>query len=146
LTRFWKFFDLQQAHSDIGLISVAPRSTTPGLQLREFDTPYDWVNVENKMGPNDVIVFAGQALTRMTSGVYRPVLHRPVIPLQGDRMSFVFFLRAKAKSIVDETRKARAAGSFFVPAEAKVALVIRIRGINCLSPTVRKILQLFRLR
>jgi len=54
--------------------------------------------------------------------------------------------QAKAKSIVDETRKARAAGSFFVPAEAKVALVIRIRGINCLSPTVRKILQLFRLR
>jgi len=54
--------------------------------------------------------------------------------------------QAKARSVVDETRKARAAGSFFVPAEAKVALVIRIRGINCLSPTVRKILQLFRLR
>jgi len=54
--------------------------------------------------------------------------------------------KAKAKLIVDETRKAKAAHSFYVPAEAKVALVIRIRGINCLSPTVRKILQLFRLR
>jgi len=54
--------------------------------------------------------------------------------------------KAKAKSLVDELRKARAANSFYVPAEAKVALVVRIRGINCLSPTVRKILQLFRLR
>jgi len=54
--------------------------------------------------------------------------------------------KAQARLLVDETRKAKAANSFYVPAEAKVALVIRIRGINCLSPTVRKILQLFRLR
>jgi len=55
-------------------------------------------------------------------------------------------LKAKTKTLIDETRKAKAANSFYVPAEAKVALVVRIRGINCLSPTVRKILQLFRLR
>jgi len=54
--------------------------------------------------------------------------------------------RAKVKTLVDEKRKARATGSFFVPAEAKVALVVRIRGINCLSPITRKILQLFKLR
>jgi len=54
--------------------------------------------------------------------------------------------KAKAKLQIDEIRKAKASNSFYVPAEAKVALVIRIRGINCLSPTVRKILQLFRLR
>jgi len=53
---------------------------------------------------------------------------------------------ATKRTLIDERRRARAAGSFFVPAEAKVALVIRIRGINCLSPQVRKILQLLRLR
>jgi len=53
---------------------------------------------------------------------------------------------AKAKLSIDERRKAKAAHSFYVPAESKIMLVVRIRGINCLSPTVRKILQLFRLR
>jgi len=50
------------------------------------------------------------------------------------------------KSLITERRKARAENSFFVPAEAKVALVVRIRGINNHAPQVRKILQLFRLR
>ena len=43
-------------------------------------------------------------------------------------------------------REAKASGSFYVPPEAKVAFVTRIRGINGVSPKVRKILQLLRLR
>merc|ERR1712107_906211 len=48
----------------------------------------------------------------------------------------------------DELRLAREAqkeGNYYVPAEPKLALVIRIRGINQVSPKVRKVLQLFRL-
>ncbi|KAG8441934.1 hypothetical protein GDO86_010931 [Hymenochirus boettgeri] len=41
---------------------------------------------------------------------------------------------------------ARKAGNFYVPAEPKLAFVIRIRGINGVSPKVRKVLQLLRLR
>ncbi|XP_007253038.1 60S ribosomal protein L7 [Astyanax mexicanus] len=43
-------------------------------------------------------------------------------------------------------RMARKAGNFYVPAEAKLAFVVRIRGINGVSPKVRKVLQLLRLR
>jgi len=43
-------------------------------------------------------------------------------------------------------RQAKAAGNFYVPPEAKIAFVMRIRGIIGVSPKVRKILQLFRLR
>ncbi|EGV98221.1 60S ribosomal protein L7 [Cricetulus griseus] len=43
-------------------------------------------------------------------------------------------------------RMARKAGNFYVPAELKLAFVIRIRGINGVSPKVRKVLQLLRLR
>ena len=43
-------------------------------------------------------------------------------------------------------RMAREAGNFYVPAEPKLAFVIRIRGINGVSPKVRKVLQLLRLR
>jgi len=50
------------------------------------------------------------------------------------------------KELLSLRRKARAENSFYVPAESKVILVVRIRGINHLAPHVRKILQLFRLR
>jgi len=53
---------------------------------------------------------------------------------------------AEQKEGVVLRRKARAEGSFYVPSESKVILMVRIRGINNLSPPVRKILQLFRLR
>ena len=43
-------------------------------------------------------------------------------------------------------RMVRKAGNFYVPAESKVAFVIRIRGINGVSPNVRKVLQLLCLR
>merc|ERR1739847_21641 len=44
------------------------------------------------------------------------------------------------------TREAKKAGNFYVAAEPKLAFVMRIRGINQVSPKVRKVLQLFRLR
>ncbi|GAB6019231.1 60S ribosomal protein L7 [Chamberlinius hualienensis] len=43
-------------------------------------------------------------------------------------------------------RQARKNGNYYVSAESKLAFVIRIRGINGVSPRVRKILQLLRLR
>ncbi|CAM9840566.1 unnamed protein product [Phaeothamnion confervicola] len=43
-------------------------------------------------------------------------------------------------------REAKKAGNFYVPAEPKIVFVIRIRGIIGVSPKVRKILQLLRLR
>jgi len=43
-------------------------------------------------------------------------------------------------------REAKSNGNLFVAPEAKVAFVVRIRGIMGVSPKVRKILQLFRLR
>uniref|UniRef100_A0A2R8ZCU5 Ribosomal protein L30 ferredoxin-like fold domain-containing protein n=1 Tax=Pan paniscus TaxID=9597 RepID=A0A2R8ZCU5_PANPA len=42
-------------------------------------------------------------------------------------------------------RVARKAGNFYVPAEPKLAFAIRIRGINGVSPKVRKVLRLLRL-
>jgi ribosomal protein L30/L7E len=43
-------------------------------------------------------------------------------------------------------REARLKGGFYAPAEAKLAFVVRIRGINAVDPKTRKILQLLRLR
>jgi large subunit ribosomal protein L7e len=53
---------------------------------------------------------------------------------------------AAEKEAVDNRRKAKAAGGFYVPAQPKVALIIRIRGIIGVSPKAKKVMQLFRLR
>jgi len=54
--------------------------------------------------------------------------------------------RVQANHVIRSRRQAKAHGNFFVADEAKVAFVIRIRGINRVSPKTRKILQLLRLR
>jgi len=54
--------------------------------------------------------------------------------------------RAKERDEVRLRRMAKRDGNFYVPAEAKLAFVIRIRGINQVSPKVKKALQLLRLR
>ena len=54
--------------------------------------------------------------------------------------------RQMYKTEIRMARMARKAGNFYVPAEPKLAFVIRIRGINGVSPKVRKVLQLLHLR
>jgi large subunit ribosomal protein L7e len=53
--------------------------------------------------------------------------------------------RVKERDEVRLRRQARANDSFYVPAEAKLAFVVRIKGINKIAPKPRKILQLLRL-
>ena len=54
--------------------------------------------------------------------------------------------RDQEKSLIRLKREARAAGNFYREDEPKVALVVRIRGINGVHPKVRKVLRLLRLR
>jgi len=54
--------------------------------------------------------------------------------------------RAQERSLLSFRRQAKRTGNFYVEPEHKLALVIRIRGINQLHPKPRKILQLLRLR
>lgn len=53
---------------------------------------------------------------------------------------------AAEKAAVDNRRQAKVDGGFYVPAEPKLALVIRIRGTIGVSPKAKKVMQLFRLR
>jgi len=53
---------------------------------------------------------------------------------------------AADKKAIEKARYAKANGGFYVPAEPKLVLVIRLRGIIGVAPKPKKILQLFRLR
>jgi len=54
--------------------------------------------------------------------------------------------RTQESDLIAAKRAAKAAGSFYVEAEPKLAFVIRLRGINDMHPKTRKIMQLLRLR
>jgi 60S ribosomal protein uL30 len=54
--------------------------------------------------------------------------------------------KQKEKDDIIKARQARKHNNFYVPQAAKVAFVIRIRGINGIAPKPRKVLQLLRLR
>eukprot|EP00771_Trimastix_marina_P000292 gnl/Trimastix_PCT/131.p4 GENE.gnl/Trimastix_PCT/131~~gnl/Trimastix_PCT/131.p4 ORF type:complete len:249 (+),score=106.80 gnl/Trimastix_PCT/131:1340-2086(+) len=61
-------------------------------------------------------------------------------------MAYEMERNKKEASEANQKKQARLNGNFYVPAEPKLAFVVRIRGINGVSPQVRKILQLLRLR
>jgi len=54
--------------------------------------------------------------------------------------------RRHQKQEIALKRQAKRVGNFYVPAEPKLAFVVRIRGINKIHPRPRKVLQLLRLR
>ena len=53
--------------------------------------------------------------------------------------------RAKEQHEINMKREARKTGNFYVSPEAKLAFIIRIKGINKIAPKPRKVLKLFRL-
>jgi len=53
---------------------------------------------------------------------------------------------AADKAAVENRRQAKLQGGFYVPAQPKLCLVIRIRGTIGVSPKAKKVMQLFRLR
>nr|NP_001296075.1 60S ribosomal protein L7-like [Plutella xylostella]BAD26695.1 Ribosomal protein L7 [Plutella xylostella] len=60
--------------------------------------------------------------------------------------AYVKEYRIRERDEIRLARQARNNGNYYVPGEAKLAFVIRIRGINQVSPKVRKVLQVFRVR
>jgi len=54
--------------------------------------------------------------------------------------------RNNERSLINLRREAKKKGGFFLEPEAKLALVVRLRGINGIGPKARKILQLLRIR
>jgi len=81
-------------HSDMGLVTVVPRSSWPSLQLWE---PFreELVFPEDELGPMDVLVFAGETLAFLTGGVITAPLHAvPFVDTTDRRCSAPFFLRA----------------------------------------------------
>jgi len=112
-----------------------------------------------KMGDVEQIPVVPETLLKRRKNLERIKTSRAVATLKRRKVlkekRHIIFKRAeqyvkeyhtKERDEVRLTRMAKRDGNFYVPAEAKLAFVIRIRGINQVSPKVKKALQLLRLR
>ena len=78
------------AHCDLGLLTLAPRATLPGLLVQDVGRG-EWVAVEELMECDEAILFAGSTLAEM--GGPAPLPHK--VSRQGaPRLSAPYFCRA----------------------------------------------------
>ncbi|XP_047949091.1 60S ribosomal protein L7-3-like [Salvia hispanica] len=102
--------------------------------------------------PKHVIHYKGVALNPDLSYEERPqmildrkeggLLHCSSQGKEGCKQEYA----AQERELIQLKREARLKGGFYVNPEAKLLFIIRIRGINAMHPTIKKILQLLRLR
>jgi large subunit ribosomal protein L7e len=59
---------------------------------------------------------------------------------------YVAEYRSAERNLIRYRRQAKNNGNFYIAPESKVLLVVRVRGINRMSPKSQKVLRLFRLR
>eukprot|EP00930_Biecheleria_cincta_P052212 TRINITY_DN37450_c0_g1_i1.p1 TRINITY_DN37450_c0_g1~~TRINITY_DN37450_c0_g1_i1.p1 ORF type:complete len:144 (-),score=14.85 TRINITY_DN37450_c0_g1_i1:11-382(-) len=78
----------------MGLISIIPRSSSPGLQILRAAR---WLDIEEDMGSDEVLLFGGMTLARLT-GI--PALLHRVYTHGNVRFSAPFFQRTMPKAFL----------------------------------------------
>ncbi|OQS05461.1 hypothetical protein THRCLA_02412 [Thraustotheca clavata] len=95
------------SHADLGLVTVSPCATVPGLQMWNLERML-WTDVENDAQPIHFSVFAGETLAYITNGLIPAPLHRvPATVVEDElerRMSMPYFLRAQPQAILNPNR------------------------------------------
>ncbi len=89
-------------HCDNSLLTIAPRGTCPGLVVRSLSG--HTLHVEKQMRDDDLLLFAGDALSYLTAGRIRALMHQVVPPTSSHdaapRMSAPFFLRGRQAAML----------------------------------------------
>lgn len=105
--RIWKYTHGRPGgwHCDNTLLTLAPAGTTVGLECR---SPSDGTSYrpEEWMQPDDVLVFAGDALSYLAAGAVPALMHR-VEPRGRARLSAPCFLRARRGALLVPPQDAR---------------------------------------
>ena len=91
-----------QAHADLGLLTVSPSASAPGLLVYDTERLH-WWDVESSIEPcgAELTVFAGEQLSYLTRGAIQAALHRvPPPPAGTNRLSLPFFVRARHQAVL----------------------------------------------
>lgn len=97
-----------KVHTDIGLLTIIPVTTVPQLQMLHPDN-FEWIDAEPlSTTKNEVIVFCGEMMERLTMYYYRAVMHRvnpPPVELMGqERYSLVYLCRGRPDAVMDTVK------------------------------------------
>jgi len=87
-------------HQDLGLLTILPRSNIAALEIYDFDQTGKWINIENQLQENELLVMFGETLTLITNGKLIPATHR-VQKTQLPRTALVYRVRAKPNALLD---------------------------------------------
>ncbi len=87
-------------HQDLGLLTILPRSNISALEIYDFDQEGKWINIENQLQENELLVMFGETLTLITNGKLIPATHR-VQKTQLPRTALVYRVRAKPEALLD---------------------------------------------
>nr|NGX26873.1 2-oxoglutarate-dependent ethylene/succinate-forming enzyme [Chlamydiota bacterium] len=85
-------------HTDIGLMTILPRATAAGLQVKNKEG--EWIDV--KVPEDAFIINVGDQLQNITNGEFHSCRHRVVANEEGcERYAVVFFVHPKSEDRVD---------------------------------------------
>merc|ERR1712187_487743 len=124
-----------------------------------FESDFDCLT-DTKSVPTNTMAAAVPEALKKKRVLYQAALAKRALAQQNAKKAAVLKRRAIIKraaayakeyaqadrQLIQRKRQAKANGNAYVDSEPKLAFVIRIRGINQVSPRVKKILQLLRLR
>ena len=77
-------------HEDLGLLTLAPAATVPGLEALVRG---GWVAVEPSMGRDELFLFGGSILAYVSGGQVPALVHRVCCSARGRRITAPFFFR-----------------------------------------------------
>ncbi len=117
------------AHEDINLITILVAATQSGLQLKDRDGT--WLDVETEK--NNLIVDAGDMLSRICNEVIPATTHRVINPQDGEnnhRYSMPFFMHPHPEAILECIPSCRGEGEKYPAITADAFLQERLREIG----------------
>lgn len=93
-------------HADSSFLTVTPLSSFAALQLKNWSTGA-WLSVEEQLHPDELMVFSGECLARLTNNYFPAVVHHPSVEKMRNasetRISSPFFLRPRPEALLDTT-------------------------------------------
>lgn len=114
--RVWSYTRGERSgwHVDNTLLTVAPPGSAVGLRARLLDGRL--LRPEERMGADQLLLFAGDALSYLSAGRLLPLLHDVRPPPRGaPRLSMPFFLRARRAALLQPGRASPGIGASLPP-------------------------------
>ncbi len=116
------------AHGDINLITILMGATASGLQLLDRDGT--WLDVETK--PGQLVVDAGDMMSRITNEVIPATIHRVINPdsSTAERYSMPFFVHPHPEAMLECIPSCVGDGAKYPPISAHDCLMERLQEIG----------------